>query len=103
MKIIWPELEDVRTAILCGAYDEHLAVLVSEINERKKRTREFIEWMPGSRVRINESCNPKYLIGEMGTIKDVKRKKVVIHLDRDSGRFRAGQNITVPMTLLDPA
>lgn len=99
----FPEFEDVRNGILCGAYDEHLAVIIQEINERKKRTREFIEWVAGSRVKINDNCRPQYLVGEMATIKDVKRTKVVINLDRDMGRFRAGQNITIPMTLIDPA
>lgn len=103
MAIEFPDLQDVRNGILCGAYDEHLALLMREINERKKRTREFIEWIPGDRVQINDTCRPQYLVGEFGTIKDVKRTKVVIHLDKDKGRFRAGQNITVPMALLDRA
>lgn len=101
MAIEWPDLQDVRNAILCGAYDEHLAVIVREIEERKRKTREFIEWVEGDRVKINENCRPKYLVGEMATITAVKRTKVVVKFDRDAGRFRATQNITVPMNLLD--
>ncbi len=97
----FPELEDVRIAIMYGAYDNKLTALKQEIDERVKRTREFVEWFEGERVRINEDCRPKYLVGELATVVQVSRTKVSVKLDRDSGRFRKDSVLKVPVTLLE--
>lgn len=84
-----------------GELDDHLSEMQVAIAARRNNTREFIEWVEGDRVRINEKCRPKYLVGVEATIQSVRRTRVVIHLDKDAGRFRAGRDVTIPMDLLD--
>lgn len=101
MAIEWPDLQDVRNAILCGAYDEHLSILQREIKDRVSRTREFIEFIEGDRVVFNDNCGTKYLRGEKATITQQRRTKLGVRLDRSVGRFTDKADIIVPPVMLD--
>jgi hypothetical protein len=91
----------IQEMILRGELDEHLPALRKEIDTRVLLTREFIEWVEGDRVRINERCRPKYLCGVEATITGVRRTRVTIRLDKTVGRFSSERDITIPVDLLD--
>lgn len=94
-------VKTVRAWIADGTLDAHLTTLQSDISERRMRTREFIEWVAGDRVRLNERCRPKYLQGSEATVTNVLRTRVMIRLDKDCGRFSSTRDIKVPTELLD--
>lgn len=95
------DVTKIRTMISCGELDAHLTTLRSDIDNRVLMTREFIEWVEGDRVRINERCRPKYLHGVEATITGVRRTRVTIRLSKSIGRFSAERDITIPVELLD--
>ena len=97
----YPDISEILDGILLGVYDDNFTAIKHRIQERTMRTREFIEWLAGARVMLNDSCRPKYLIGAMATVSVVNRTKVSVRLDTDAGRFSADRLITVPMSLLD--
>jgi hypothetical protein len=97
----FPDIQDVRNGILCGQYDNYLSLIKKEIKDREIRTREFIEWVEGDRVKINEKCRPKYLYGVEATITGVRRTRVSIRLSKSVGRFSSERDITIPTELLD--
>jgi len=53
----------------------------------------------GDKVRYVPSTRPTYLAGRTGTIKSIKRKKVIVDLDSPSGRFYTG--IATPVDLIE--
>lgn len=95
------EIDQVLNAIKTGLFDNHLSDISQEVETRKARTREFMEWVEGDRVRINSRCRPKYLQGAEATVTKVAKSRVVIQLDKAHGRFPAAQDIKVPMELVD--
>jgi hypothetical protein len=63
----------------------------------------------GDTVRINNSCATRYLVGHTARVVGMKRTKIVVKLDKPTGRFtRVGANgqvesasITVPISIVD--
>lgn len=108
-------------AIVDGTYDADLELLEGAINGRKRALGLGIhhpepdhfpannggsgltarDFKSGDRVVFNDRINPRYLLGVTATIKRPKNTRVVINLDRDAGRFRAGVDITCYPNTLD--
>jgi len=100
-------LADVITDIATGAYDSDLANISIAIRARidglkgiKKATM-FAALQVGDRVKFNDSVNPKYMKGVFATVTAKRRTKVSIKLDSAVGKFRAGEQITTPVTIVD--
>jgi len=54
----------------------------------------------GTRVRI-KGIKPKYMVGELGIVKEVRESRAVVTLDRPKGKFSS--TIIVPMSCLEVA
>lgn len=93
---------DVVSGILFGMFDEDLDKLKDAIRTREKAKREFLEFVPGDRVKFNAKTRPAYLQGVEATVTGLRRTKVTVQIDEDHGRFLAGRPITTSTDLLDP-
>lgn len=96
-----PDLDTIRKMIVGGFLDDHLRVLQRDINERIRHSREFIDFVPGDRVVINDYCGTKYLRGEQATVVGERGKKLAIRLDRSVRRFSSERDVFVPPEMLD--
>lgn len=91
------DLHELRTAI-----DKRL----SEIRASKT----VDDFGIGDKVVFNASCGTRYLVGHNATIVGMKRTKVVVKLEKPTGRFvrhtpagPVSADITVPLSIIDPA
>lgn len=63
----------------------------------------------GDKIRFNNQCGTKYMIGQVGTIKSKRRTKVVVLMDTPVGRFARTDSsgkvysapVVVPMSILE--
>ena len=63
----------------------------------------------GDRIRINERCGARALVGCEGAVIGKKRLKVVVKLDKPAGKYfvtrsdgtKESSDITVPLSILD--
>lgn len=77
------EADKIITDIMSGHLDNDLDAIRSAMIERN-RIKGFIQQVSlriGDRVRMNDHCRPRYLIGTIGTIVNKKRTKVVVKFD----------------------
>lgn len=106
------EVQDLVTRVQSGEFDDYLAVINKTIADRlaaSRRSRTATDFNIGDRVVLNDLCGTRYLVGAQATVISKKRTKVVIKLDKPTGRFvRIGSDgspessdITVPVTILD--
>jgi len=58
---------------------------------------------PGDKVVFNSHANPKYLRGATATVVRRKDSKLVVTLDKDAGRFKAGRECNAPAEIIDVA
>lgn len=89
--------------ILSGKNDEALDAITQAVRDRRNTldTRKGAELTIGDQVVFNSRTSPKYMIGVTATVTRKKAKKVVVEIDEDQGRFRAGSEITTSPALLD--
>lgn len=89
--------------ILSGKNDEALDAITQAVRDRRNTldTRKGAELAIGDQVVFNDRTSPKYMIGVTATVTRKKAKKVVVEIDEDQGRFRAGSEITTSPALLD--
>lgn len=99
----YPDVEVILDMIEKGILDDHLTAVKNQIDARRRTMREFVEFIVGDRVMLNNLCGTKYLQGEMATITSLRRTKVNIKLDRAVGRFTNTQTVIVPTSILDKA
>jgi hypothetical protein len=96
-----PDLDTIRKMIVGGFLDDYLRALRNDIDERLHRTREFIEFVQGDRVVLNDYCGTKYLRGEKATVVGERGKKIAIRFDRSIRRFSSERDVFVPPEMLD--
>lgn len=94
------ELADVRLSILTGEFDDHLQLLVDDLQDRKRRLApKATDFSVGDTVKYVATARPKYLAGSTGVVTKINRTKVVVKIDTPVGKF-AG-NITTPTALIE--
>ena len=106
-------LEAVKAAIQSGELDSDLGALNTLVESRLatiRSTKKATDFGIGDRVRFNNSCGTRYLVGEYARVTGLKRTKIVVQLDKPQGRFARytptgveSANITVPISIVDPA
>ena len=104
-------VEEVIAAIVRGNYDADLDTLADTIRDRQKRAAANLVYTlkAGDRVSLH-SIRPKALDGATGTVKEVKRTRIGVVIDKDfapgAGRFafsiNAGLPLTVPASCIRP-
>jgi hypothetical protein len=106
-------IEAVQAAIMSGELDANLGKLSTTLEARLsevRATKTATDFGIGDKVRFNNSCGTRYLVGHTAQVVGMKRTKIVVKLDNPMGRFArytpAGMesaNITVPISIVDPA
>lgn len=95
-----------------GDLDKSLDVIKTLVEARITETRQAVEigdFFIGDKIKINERCGTKYLVGEVGTVTGIRRTKITISLDEPKGRFvRTKTNgetysaeVIVPISIVD--
>lgn len=102
-------IEQIRSGVL----DKDLGSLSTEINTRLSAIRGSMsntDFGIGDKVRFNNHCGTRYLIGHTATVVGRKKVKLVVKLDDPTGRFvrmtpsgPESAQITVPISIVDPA
>lgn len=78
--------------ILAGKHDHSLDSIMSAIKTRRDYLSKLVfhELKAGDKVMFNSRCNPKYLRGIQGTIREKRNSRVVVDLITPVGRFHRG-------------
>ena len=107
------DIEAVKAAIQSGELDKDLGAISTVVESRLatlRATKTATDFGIGDKVRFNNSCGTRYLVGHTAQVVGMKRTKIVVKLDNPMGRFArytpAGvesANITVPISIVDPA
>lgn len=97
------DISDVLTNIVLGKFDGDLDRIITAANSRRKTVGEakIYSFSVGDRVKYNQLTKPKYLVGAIGTIKQINRTKVVVDLDSPAGKF--SKNVITPTSLIEKA
>jgi len=108
------ETTTLLTQIEMGEYDADLTKISSAVEERLTKVRSsktVKDFGIGDKIKFNSLCGTRYLIGHTGRIVGMKRTKLVVTLDKPTGRFARvnpttrqleSANITVPIGIVDP-
>ena len=104
---------DIIAAINSGAVDSELGLINTTLNARLSAVRALkkpTDFGIGDKVRFNNNCGTRYLIGQTATIVGRKKVKLVVKLDVPTGRFvrmtpsgPESASVTVPIAIVDPA
>jgi hypothetical protein len=108
MTNLWELLEDIDNGNLDSSLDEIAAAIKKRTAKRTTRTKG--DFGIGQRVRFNSMCGTKYLVGSTGTVVGMRRTKIVVTLDKPTGRFSrvtadgtvVSPEIVVPVSIVDP-
>jgi len=103
---------DTTDKIDSGELDAHLQILKDTIDKRLAEIRGNLnasDFMIGDKVRINERCGTKYLVGDYGFVVGIRRSKIAITLENPKGRFvrksadgtTASAEVIVPVAIVD--
>jgi len=104
----------VLAAIGGGDLDSDLVNIISAAEQRLSQvrsTKTVKDFGIGDAIKFNHNCGTRYLIGHTGRIVGMKRTKLVVTLDKPTGRFARvnpttrqleSANITVPIGIVDP-
>lgn len=95
------DLATILHGIRSGDLDEGMERLSGEITFRKDYLNrlKFKAFNIGDRVRFVETSRPRYLAYQQGTVREIRRSRVVVDLDFRVGRFQRG--IRCPVALLE--
>lgn len=107
-------LEEIVIDISTGVYDKQLADIEAAVKKRQtelRTTRSKGDFGIGQKIRFNNLCGTKYLVGSVGTVVGLRRTKIVVVLDKPVGRFSrmnsdgacVSPEIVVPTSIVDPA
>ena len=106
-------LEAVRAAIESGEMDNDLGALSTLVENRLaavRSSKKATDFGIGDKVRFNNNCGTRYLVGATARVTGMKRTKIVVQLEKPQGRFARytptgteSANITVPISIVDPA
>jgi hypothetical protein len=95
-----------------GVFDAELTQLKAAVDKRMsdlRRTKSMDDFGLGDKVRFNELCGTRYLVGATAQVVGRKQKKIVVKLDAPTGRFlrydaagnEVSPDITVPVAIVD--
>jgi len=90
-----------------GELDSHLQILRQMVDKRieqKRGSLKISDFLVGDKVRINERCGTKYLVGETAQVVGIRRSKITIMLDAPKGRFSrvSGNGETISAEVIVP-
>lgn len=95
--------QEIIRAIQLGVTDDELAQVEFAIKQRRSLQRYKLS--PGTKVKLNHTVRPKYLVGATATIVRVNKTRVVVNFDTNGqylGRYaNAPVGVTVPFDLLE--
>jgi hypothetical protein len=107
------DIKTVLEQINSGALDTNLGEISTAVQRRIDTIRPALstsDFGIGDKVRFNNSCGTRYLIGHTATVVGRKKVKIVVKLDAPTGRFvrmtpsgPESAQITVPISIVDPA
>lgn len=91
----------INTAIITGEFDNELDLITRSVQTRKEMLQAAFKntLNVGDKVKFNDQTKPTYMRGMVATIIKVNRERVVVKMEKPTGRF-AG-NITTPVSLLE--
>jgi hypothetical protein len=104
--------DEVCNGIAKGELDKQLVPLKKLIEERLSVVRvdaNIKDFVVGDRVVLNSSCGTKSLVGDEGTVVEIRRSKISITFDKPKGRFARtnskgeiySANAVVPISIVD--
>ncbi len=107
-------LQEIIEQINSGAVDKDLGAIGTAVRDRLTVVRSTIkntDFGLGDKVRFNDGCGTRYLIGQTATVVGRKKIKLVVKLDKPVGRFTRvmpngtveSASVTVPLSIVDPA
>jgi hypothetical protein len=98
-------IQTIIAALFAGNLDNDLGALHQALRLREDtlKDRKMATIKAGDTVRFTHETRPKYMVGRVGKITQVKRTKVVVDLDApvSSGRKTWHRNIIVPVSLVE--
>lgn len=91
----------VNTAIITGEFDNELDLIAQSIKTRKGMLQLAFKstLKVGDKVKFNDQTKPTYMRGMLATIVKVNRERVMVKMDKPTGRFTG--TITTPVSLLE--
>jgi len=95
-------LNTIVTEILAGKFnDSELAGINAAIKyfRASEARKMFNSLIPGDKVRFVTEARPAYLAGATGQVRELRRTKIVIDLDKPCGRYSRG--IVTPPALVE--
>lgn len=93
---------EVSAKIQRGEFDDKLRLISDKVEARLKALQKEItiaDFNIGDRVILNDKCGTKYLQGKTGVIVGKKVVKLVMTLDKPTGRYQG--KVTVPTHIVD--
>lgn len=99
------DIQEVLSAISAGELDRHLRLIKSAATTRQQTIVSGRSGAPGTfqlndRVVFNTSASPAYIRGAIGRVAGFAGTKLLVSLEQDAGRFRAGVPIKTPPAIL---
>lgn len=93
----------VLAAIQDGVMDDYFEAIFGAVKDRRRTldARKSIEFKVGDSVVFNEQASPKYLRGCTAKVTGRAQKNLLIKLDEDCGRYRAGVEIRCPVAIIE--
>jgi hypothetical protein len=91
----------INTAIITGEFDNELDLIAQSIKTRRDMLSAKLKssLSIGDKVKFNDQTNPAYMRGMVATVVNIKRERVVVRMDKPTGRFTG--SITTPVSLLE--
>lgn len=83
-----------------GKYDAHLDAIVKAVNDRKADRVWALN--VGDKVRISRAARPSYIAGKIGTIKELRRSRILVILDNPPVGTRFSRGILCHLQSLEP-
>ena len=93
--------------LFSGQHDGEVENMIKMLVARRKHVSagnsmaKFVTFNVGDKVKFVDNVRPKYLSGKFAKVVDKKSKNIVIQLETSVGKYRAGGNITCPVSLLE--
>jgi hypothetical protein len=105
-------LMEMTTKIESGEFDKQLHIMKTSLEKRIEEIRGSVsadDFLVDEKIRINEKCGTRYLIGQTGVVVGKRRTKITIRLDNPVGRFKRttangdiiSAEVVVPTELVD--
>lgn len=96
---------DVLSGITCAVTIEEIEEIINAATERRREIRQaegatkFAQLKVGDPVFMAATVRPKYLARQRGIVREKRRTKVLVDLDKPAGRFHRG--VICPPDMLD--